>query len=247
MLLNEYFAIIPARGGSKGIPNKNIAILNGKPLIHHTLLAAIESNFFKKIIVSTDSEEIANIARRIPGVEIPELRPPELAQDSTPTLPVIQHTIKSYLGNITSDSYVFILQPTSPLRTPSHLIEAKLLLESISDADSLVSIQELPHNFHPTSLMSKNGNWVKSIEENAATRRQDKPVLYARNGASIYATKAHTLLSNHTGVLGKHIIGYKMDKISSLDIDEAIDIELAQSIMTTMSFDSKEMKWSSII
>ena len=227
----KFIAIIPARGGSKGIPRKNIKLFNNKPLISWTIKAAIESNVFESIFVSTDDLEISAISKAF-GAEVPFLRPKYLAKDNASTLSVIQHFLKKmYKKN--SEEYPFavvILQPTSPLRTSSHIKSAVDLFKSHKDADSLVSCTHVPHNFTPGSLMQLNKYGFLDNTKNSKKliyRRQDKEKYIARNGAAIYITK--TILLNKF-ILGGKILPYFMDFIDSVDLDEEKDWELADLI-----------------
>ena len=217
--------IIPARGGSKGISWKNITELNGKPLIVSTIEAAQKSNM-NRVIVSTDAERIAEVARDYKAEVM--MRPPELALDSTPILPVIQHVVE----NIEEDfDFIILLQPTSPFRTVEHINEALVLFENQPSADTLVSVVEVPHNMVPSSLMELDQGFLKlHIEQDVMVlRRQNKPKFYARNGPAILIINMKTL---QTGELynGK-TIPYLMDNISSVDIDDEKDIILAKRLL----------------
>lgn len=212
--------IIPARGGSKGIPKKNIKILNGVPLIGYTIKAALNSNL-DRIIVSTDCNEIAQIAEQY-GVEVIK-RPSELAEDKTPTLPVLQDIVKKL-----DEKYeaVMTLQPTSPLRTEKHINESIELFKEDKNVDSLVSVIEVPHNYMPEKLMSFNGKYITG--NNNIKRRQDISTMYARNGAAIYITKVDHL---DEYIFGGNILPYKMNKMNSLDIDDIEDWKIVERIM----------------
>lgn len=223
-------AIIPARGGSRGIPKKNIKILGEKPLIAYTIEAAKKSKYIDKVIVSTDSDEIAYISKKY-GAEIPFIRPAELSKDETPGIDPILHAV-DYM--ITHEKYipdyVVCLQCTSPFRNHTHIDVA---LESVinSSEDSLVSVCE-----------SDTLSWMKKIVDNRLVnyesnekiyaRRQDAPKAYKLNGA-IYAIKKDVLLENKSLVLNNRTIPFIMDNISSLDIDEPIDFEFAEFLIKT--------------
>ncbi len=210
----KYLAVIPARGGSKGIKNKNRKLLNGKPLIQYTIEAA-QHSVIKDLVVSTDDKEIASITESLGASVL--MRPAELAKDDTPTLPVLQHALNESVGNFDA---VVTLQPTSPLRTSTHINESLKLFESIKDADSLVSVVKVPHNMVPQSIMSiENGELVNHIDS-TLLRRQDKPLFYARNGAAIYITTVKQLAHS---VFGGKIIPYEMSKNDSFDIDDNED------------------------
>ncbi len=237
----EVLAIIPARGGSKGIPFKNIKLLNGIPLLEYTTSSAIKSKFINRIVLSTDEKKIAELGIHL-GVEVPFLRPHYLAKDDTPSLPVFINTLQE-LQKV--DGYkpdiIIILQPTSPLRSSKHIDEALELYLS-SNCDSLVSICEVPHNMNPFSVMKCNSenileNFLDFDESN--NLRQKKPIFFARNGAAIYICNYNCLMKKKS-IYGDSIIGYKMDKISSIDIDDEIDWQIASL------FISKKMNNESI-
>ncbi len=212
--------IIPARGGSKGIPKKNIKLLNGKPLIAYTIESALKSKL-DKVIVSTDCEEIAEVSRKY-GIEV-IIRPQALAQDETPTLPVLQDVVFQL-----SEKYdaVMTLQPTSPLRTVKHIDESINLFGNNSAADSLVSVVEVPHSFVSEKLMKFDGQYL--VGSTTPKRRQDTQIKYARNGAAIYITKIDKLQEY---IYGGKIIPYFMKKIESFDIDDMEDWKIIERIL----------------
>jgi CMP-N,N'-diacetyllegionaminic acid synthase len=216
--------IIPARGGSKGIPNKNIIDLSGKPLIAYTIEAALASNL-TEVIVSTDSDQIAEISESL-GVKV-IMRPAELAQDDTPTLPVLQDIIARL-----DESYdcVVTLQPTSPLRKAHDINEALQMFENDPSADSLVSVIKVPHNMIPECLMKydNEGYLTPYLESDVKLRRQDKPSYFARNGAAIYITRTPNL---NEYIFGGKIIAYKMSSEDSIDIDNTSDLNLTKKIL----------------
>ena len=234
--MKKILAIIPARGGSKGIPGKNLSNLCRKPLIKWTIDEAKKSNLIDKIILSSDDNEIIEYCRK-QGIEVPFKRPKNFAKDNTPMLPVIKHAInflkvnKKYVPD-----YILLLQPTSPLRTYKHIDEALNLLMS-SDADSVVSVVEVPHNFNPYSVMKlKNGYLKPFLKYNENMNlRQKKPKFYARNGAAIYAFKFNCLIKKNS-IYGDKILPYFMKREESIDIDEKFDLELAEVIIKKNKF-----------
>jgi len=216
----KIIGVIPARGGSKGIPGKNIKLLKGKPLIAYTIEAALASRL-DRVVVSTDCNIIAEISENY-GAEV-IIRPECLAEDTTPTLPVIQNVINRINGKFDA---VMTLQPTSPLRTAKHINEAIELFRDDKLADSLVSVIEVPHNYIPEKLMSFDGRYLSGNLE--VKRRQDTDIKYARNGAAIYITKIQRLSEY---LFGGRIIPYFMHKIDSFDIDDEIDLFIVSRIM----------------
>jgi len=224
----KVLGIIPARGGSKGIPRKNIKLLNGKPLISYSIRAARESRLLDRVVVSTEDEEIAATARAF-GAEV-VMRPADLARDDTPTLAVLQRVVSDLRGDCYECDAVMTLQPTSPLRTARHIDEAIRTMGADPLADSLVSCVAVPHNFTPSSLMrlSNQGYLTPYLEGAPITRRQEKEVLYARNGAAIYLTRVERL-ANY--VFGGRLLPYYMDAEASVDIDTMEDWARAAAIL----------------
>jgi CMP-N,N'-diacetyllegionaminic acid synthase len=216
----KILGIIPARGGSKGIPKKNIKLLNGKPLIAYTIANALASNL-DRVIVSTDNEEISRISKEC-GAEV-IIRPDHLAEDKTPTLHVLQDAVSQLDEKF---DCVMTLQPTSPLRNSEHINEAIKLFEIDKEADSLVSIVEVPHNYMPEKLMSLEGKYLFGNSD--TKRRQDVPIIYARNGAAIYVTKTEKL---NEFIFGGNTLPYFMSKIDSFDIDDLEDWKIVERII----------------
>lgn len=222
-------AIIPARGGSKGVPRKNIRMVAGRPLIAWTIAAARASTALDRIVVSTDDTAIAEVARQHGVGAI--MRPPELATDDAPTLVALQHVVQTLMQ---SEQYrpdaVMTLQPTSPLRTARHIDEAAALFAADADADSLVSVVPVPHIFHPRSVMKQgaDGYLVPFLDQTSPTRRQDKEPVLARNGAAIYITRTERLSEY---VFGGRLLAYAMAERDSLDIDDEADLIGAEAAL----------------
>ena len=219
--------LIPARGGSKGIPHKNITPLAGKPLLAYTCEAALQSQLLTRTLLNTDDPEIAAVGRAC-GVEVPFMRPAELAQDDTPILPVIRHTLDwlAKHDNFVPEAVV-LLQPTSPLRQVEHIDAAiRLLLEQ--NADTVVSVMEVPHQFTPVSLMQldEQNQLRPYLPAPIILRRQEKPRLYARNGPAVLAIRRETLLAGK--LYGERILPLLMESTLSLDIDGPDDLALAE-------------------
>lgn len=218
-------AVIPARGGSKGVPGKNIKELAGKPLIAYTIEAAFEADIFQKIIVSTDSREIADIAVRY-GAEVPFLRPDEISKDMTSSDDVILHALGYYANLGIKYEEVCKLQPTSPFRTGMHLLEAYRLFHD-KQANYLVSVCECEHSPLWAGIISDDlrlDNFISDEVKRAC--RQDLPTYYRLNGA-IYMGKTNEFCANKS-FLGKKCIAYIMDQKVSIDMDSQLDFEVAE-------------------
>lgn len=189
----KILGLIPARGGSKGIPGKNIKSLQGKPLLAYTFESAKESLLLSKIILSSDDQEIIRVASEI-GLEAPFVRPSILSTDSSPTLPVILHAL-DFLEDI-GEYYdaVCLLQTTNPFRRKG-LIDESIRVFSETRADALISVLPVPHEFNPHWVFEPKSNGLLSIatgESQIISRRQDLPPAYFRDGA-IYLTKTSVL------------------------------------------------------
>lgn len=190
-------ALVPARGGSKGIPGKNIRPLAGRTLLEYVARAAAESGVIDRVVLSTDDEAIAAEGRRL-GLDVPFLRPPELAADDTAMLPVIEHAVAALGEKGWAPGIIVLLQPTSPLRRPSHIRAAVKELRS-SGADSVVTVVELPRHLSPDYVMRvDDGRLVPFLPEGArVTRRQDARPAFVRDG-TVYAFWLRTLAATHS-------------------------------------------------
>jgi CMP-N-acetylneuraminic acid synthetase len=220
--------VIPARGGSKGVPHKNLRHVGGRPLLAYTADAARASRL-ARTCVSTDDQDIAAAARAL-GLDVPFVRPAALAGDETPMLPVLQHAVRTLAAEGAEFDGVVLLQPTSPFRRASHIDEAIALLES-SGADAVVSVVEVPHHFNPTSVMRVEGERLRPfLDGPTVTRRQDKPRLYARNGPAVLAVTVRTL--NAGSLYGDDCRPLLMSARDSLDIDTTEDLELADLLLS---------------
>jgi len=221
--------VVPARGGSKAIPGKNLASIGGRPLLAFTADAARASRRLTRVIVSTDDAAIADTARAL-GLEVPFLRPAELAGDDTPMLPVLQHAARELARCGFAADAVVLLQPTSPLRRAEHIDRAVDLLES-TGADSVVSVVEVPHPFTPVSVLRLDGERLHPyLNGETVTRRQDKPRLFARNGPAVLAVRTRVL--EQGSLYGSDSRPLLMDAAESLDIDGPADLQLAELMLT---------------
>lgn len=224
----EILAIIPARGGSKGVYRKNIRELNKIPLIAYSIIEANKSEFITRVVVSTEDLEIAEISKKYGG-EIPCFRPMALAADNSSTIDGILHMVE-YLKvkeNYIPD-YIVVLQCTSPLRKSRHIDEAIKKLVS-SDFDGIISICEAEVNPYWTNVL-KNGKLEYFIEEGKKiSKRQDLPKIYRYNGA-IFIAKIEALIKEKTFEV-KNLTGYVMEADYSVDIDTELDFRLAETIV----------------
>jgi len=226
-------AIIPARGGSKGLPRKNVRLLGGIPLIAHTIRAALRSRI-ERVVVSTDDEEIAKIAKGW-GAEVPFLRPLEYAGDSSTSLSVLLHALRfleekeSYAAD-----YVVFLQPTSPFRNARHINEA-LEKHLHSGKKSLISVTDV-QEFHPYFMFSiDNGGNLEPlfILENRPLRRQDLPAFYRINGAIYISSRSYyDNLPEDAAIFDwASLAAYVMDAPSSVDINDYLDFQKAELML----------------
>lgn len=218
--------MIPARGGSKGVPRKNLRPIAGKPLLQFTLEAALGASSLSRLIVSTDDEEIAGVARDA-GADVPFMRPAELATDSARSLPVLQHALATVERQENAPTYdaVVMLQPTTPFRSAQDIDGAVALLER-SGADSVISVVDVGGH-HPARMKYLDGDRLVDppfceAEENQP--RQELTPMYLRNGA-IYAVRRATLLAN--SFKGRDCRAWIMPVERSINIDTLADFEYA--------------------
>lgn len=232
----KVLAIIPARGGSQGVPKKNIKILAGRPLIAYTINAALRSKYHPRVVVSTDDESIAEIAREF-GAEVPFIRPSHLAKHDTPMLPVLQHAIECLKKDGYNADIIAVLQPTSPLRTSEHIDQAISILLN-TGADSVVSLCEAEHSPYWMKKIDRAGRVTPFLDtEKEYNRRQDLPKVYRLNGA-IFITRPDIIVKKGR-VLGDDTRAYIMKVEDSIDIDTEFDFKIAELIMKEKS-SSKE-------
>jgi CMP-N,N'-diacetyllegionaminic acid synthase len=219
--------LIPARGGSKGIPRKNLALLGDKPLLEWTARAALQARSLACVVVSTDDAEIAAAARRC-GAEV-LMRPAHLAADQSGALEVIRHAIEELeAARGARIDAVAYLQPTSPFRTASHIDRAVALFEAQS-ADTVVSVTAVPHNMTPDSQMTMDADGRLSLSPpGQRLRRQDKPARWARNGPAVLVVARRCVMDLGT-LYGERTFAFEMQPSESLDIDGPADLESAQA------------------
>lgn len=221
--------LIPARGGSKGIRGKNIALCAGKPLLAYTADAALGAKSLDRVMLSTDDPVIATLGREF-GLEIPFLRPAALATDNANSLSVIVHALDWLESQGVVVDAIVLLQPTSPLRTAHHIREAVHLFQT-QTPDALVSVVEVPHQYHPNSLMRLEQDALVPVVPTTEMilRRQDVLPLYARNGPAILILSANQIRSGsfYSGVTAPYV----MSQRDSLDIDTMEDLAVAAAFL----------------
>jgi len=219
--------IIPARGGSKGVPRKNIKLLAGKPLLAYTAEAALKVPSLSSVILSTDDPEIAETGKQL-GLSVPFLRPSELAGDTTPTLPVVQHAL-NFLKTIGEEyDAVCLLQATNPLRKPGD-IEGCIQKFIEFDYDSLFSMLEIPTEHNPYWAFVENDKGLLNLAMGGTepiSRRQLLPMAYYREG-SVYIAKSEVILEKNS-LYGEKIGGYLIESPVSINIDTISDWERAE-------------------
>ena len=223
-------AIIPARAGSKGIIDKNIINLHGKPLIAYSIEAGLKSKYINKVVVSTDGEKIAKVAKEY-GAQVPFLRPKHLASDTAKTIDSVIHCIEMLKKQGEEYDYMVLLQPTQPLRQYWHIDEAiELMLER--DEEALVSVSKVKD--HPILMrtIDSNGYAINLLEGSSTKRRQEFPDFYKVNGA-IYINKINENLNNDTSLNDNKLV-YVMDEKYDVDIDEMQDLQIAELAITAI-------------
>ena len=223
----ECLVIIPARGGSKGIPHKNIKELAGKPLIHYTIDVARGVADNKDICVSTDDQDIIKCVEDY-GLKVPFVRPAELATDTAGTYEVLLHALDFYEKQGRHYDVVLLLQNTSPFRTVEHVKEALNLYRS--DIDMVVSVNQTKTNpYYNCFEDNEEGFLKKTLDSTSFVRRQDAPVTYEYNGA-IYVINAEQLKKMSLGKFTRRV-KYVMDELHSVDLDNMMDWKYAEFIM----------------
>lgn len=219
-------AIIPARSGSKGLKNKNIKLFNGKPLMWYSIDVALQSGCFDEVMVSTDSERYADIAKAC-GAEVPFLRTKDASTDNASSWAVVKEVIEQYkkLGHLYDT--VMLLQPTSPMRQPNDIIKAYEIMNE-KKARSVISVCEVEHSPLWCNTLPMDNNLSGFIDLKALSRRQDLPCYYRINGA-IYLTKVDDNIGEN--LYDSNGFAYIMPKERSIDIDSDLDFRIAEEIV----------------
>lgn len=226
--------VIPARGGSKGIPEKNIKKLGGKPLIQYTVEAAREIIPDNRIIVSTDSKKIKDIVEAM-GLKVPFLRPAELATDTAGTREVLLHAVEYAKANSLNPNIIILLQPTSPFRNANHIKDA--LKEYNEHIDMVASVKVTKANPYFILKEEDKFGYLQPVKNADLKRRQDAPLVYELNGA-IYIINVQSLLKKSLPEF-KLVKKYVMDEESSLDIDTHLDLKIARSFIKNRKTEEK--------
>jgi CMP-N,N'-diacetyllegionaminic acid synthase len=226
--------LIPARGGSKGVPRKNIKLLAGKPLLAYTAEAALAAKRLARVILSTDDDEIAEVGKEF-GVEVPFLRPAELAEDKTPTLPVVQHALSFLERQGDRFDAVCLLQPTNPLRRAGD-IDACIELMEQHTADCVISVLPVPAEYNPHWVYFPSGDGILRLSTGETTpipRRQELPPAFHREG-SIYITRRDVVMNQHS-LFGERVVGYEIDPALTVNIDTPDDWATAERLIVANS------------
>jgi len=232
---NKIIALIPARGGSKRLPDKNIRLLQGKPLISYTIKAALQTRLVDRVIVTTDSAKIASVARRH-GADIPFIRPKKLASDTAKTIDVLLHAVRYVEKTDQHPDIIVLLQPTSPFTQPKDIEHAIKTLRATktNSCVSMCSVSEHPewmftiHRHHAYPFIKSN---------NLQKRSQELSKLYTLNGA-VYAIRTDFLMQQKKIIDTKSLSSIIMPRERSVDIDTAYDFAIAQTMIKYQSYAS---------
>ena len=222
--------LIPARGGSKGVPRKNIRLLGGKPLLHYTVAAALAAQRLTRVIVSTEDPEVAEVARRC-GVDAPFTRPAALAADDAPSLGVVQHAWRWLEAHGERYDAVCLLQPTSPFRESDEIDDCIALLED-AGADAAMTVRRVPDEYNPHwTYVREHGGYLRlsTGEATPIPRRQDLPAAYHRDG-SVLVTRRDVVLERDS-LYGERVVGYVVDTEPWMDIDSPEDWARAEELL----------------
>ncbi len=217
-------ALIPARGGSKRIPGKNLAACADKPLLAWTAEAASASRRLDRALLSTDDEEIARVGREL-GLEVPFLRPAEISGDAVPMAPVMQHALEWLRAGGEEIEAIVLLQPSSPLRLAAH-IDAAIDIFLANEVETVVSVVEAPHIFHPMKALRLRGG---RLETYCPDREQETDPAYGRNGPAVLVNQPEVIARGAR--YGDPIMAYVMPAEYSIDIDEPFDLLMCDLLL----------------
>ena len=230
----KVLGLIPARGGSKGIPKKNLKILNGKPLLSYTIEAALKSDLLEEVVLSSDDPEIMELGKSL-GASVPFKRPDELATDESPSIDTVIHALQFLSEQGKQFDAVCLLQPTTPFRTVD-LIDSAIRKFEASELDSLVSVRQVPHHFNPHWVyQADDNNLLRSVIKNkkVVSRRQNLPPAYYRDGM-IYLTRTGIVL-NDQSLYGDKIGFIESAEENYINLDTLQDWKEAERILKNNS------------
>ncbi|ACD97105.1 acylneuraminate cytidylyltransferase family protein [Trichlorobacter lovleyi] len=222
--------LIPARGGSKRLPRKNLLTLVGQPLISYTIQAGLQANCIDELMVSTDDHEIAQVALAW-GARVPFMRPCELARDDTSTFEVVRHALDYYKeveGKLFE--YVALLQPTSPLRSGEDIDNAMVFLRK-KNADSVISVSELDHSPLWCNTLPDDLSMRTFLREDVKYKRSQELETYYRLNGAIYLCRTVQLLKEQTFFLKDHVYAHVMAREKSIDIDTSLELKLCEILL----------------
>ena len=226
----KVLAIIPARGGSERIPKKNILNLSGKPLISWTIEAALASEYIDDVVVSTDDNEILTIAKKY-GAKVPFIRPDKFSSNDASSISVVLHAIEFFQKVDERYDYIVLLQPTSPLRTVKNIDESIELLQQ-KKCDAIVSVCNVDHSPLWCNTIPSSGSLSNFLDEQVLNSRSQDLESYFRLNGAIYLCKIERILNEKTFFIKDNIYSYKMNRENSIDIDEMIDFNIAEMLMS---------------
>ena len=221
--------VVPARGGSKGVPRKNLKLLGGVPLLQYTAEAALRAKTLDRVVLTTDDPEIANVGREL-GLDVPFMRPPELAGDDTPMLEVIRHVVTSIESATEPFDAICLLQPTTPFRSVATIDDCVSLLFA-TGGDSVVTVVRIPAECHPFWAYIRQPDGTLRLATGADTpvvRRQLLPPAFHRDG-SVYVTRADVLRAG--SLYGERVIGHELPADGLVNIDEPADWDRAEFLL----------------
>jgi CMP-N-acetylneuraminic acid synthetase len=231
--------LVPARGGSRGVPRKNARLLGGKPLLQYTADAALAARLLTRVVLSTDDAEIAEIGRRC-GLDVPFMRPAELARDETPMVPVVRHALEAVEATDGAYDAVCLLQPTAPLRG-SEEIDACIELLERAGADTVITVRRVPEEYNPhwVYLVDESGALRLSTGEDAPiARRQDLPPAFHRDGAVYVARRA--VVMERGSLFGDRVLGYVSHREHTVNIDGPADWRRAEQLVERLEAEAEQ-------
>lgn len=221
--------VIPARSGSKGLKDKNIKLLNGKPLVFYSVESALEIFDKEDVFLSTDSKKYKELVSEHFDIQIPFLRPEHLSSDTSSTQEVLLHVIEYFETIGKRYDAILLLQPTSPFREKKHIIEAIELFKKNSVCEMLVSVCQTKSNPYYVLYEENEYGYLKKVKESRFTRRQDIPKVYEING-SIYVFNVKSLIEKKVSKF-ENIMKYEMNHLYSVDIDDQLDFDFASFLI----------------